>query len=58
VALQGQFAAASIKAKEKDDYVMWSSHFNFIDGSEGDCVYNYLTVTFTKGDQSVDVVVL
>jgi hypothetical protein len=29
VALQGQFIAAGIKAKVKDDYVMWGSHFNF-----------------------------
>lgn len=57
VALQGQFAAAGITAKVKDDYVMWSSHFNFKDGTEGDYVYSYLTVTFTKGDQAVDVVV-
>ncbi|NBR36540.1 MAG: hypothetical protein EBT80_04045 [Chitinophagales bacterium] len=28
VALQGQFIAAGIKAKVKDDYVMWGSHFN------------------------------
>jgi hypothetical protein len=57
VALQGQFAAAGIKAKVKDDYVMWGSHFNFKDGSQGDYVYSYLTVTFTKGDQAVDIVV-
>jgi hypothetical protein len=57
VALQGQFIAAGIKAKVKDDYAMWSSHFNFKDGSQGDYVYTYLTVTFTKGDKSVDVVV-
>ena len=57
VGLQGQFIAAGIKAKVKDDYAMWSSHFNFKDGSQGDYVYTYLTVTFTKGDKSVDVVV-
>jgi hypothetical protein len=56
VALQGQFIAAGIKAKVKDDYAMWSSHFNFKDGSQGDYVYTYLTATFTKGDKSVDVV--
>ena len=57
VALQSQFVAAGIKAKVKDGYPMWSSHFNFKDGSQGDYVYTYLTVTFTKGDKSVDVVV-
>ena len=36
---------------------MWGSHFNFKDGSQGDYVYSYLTVTFTKGDQAVDIVV-
>lgn len=56
VALQGQFIAAGIKAKVKDDYAMWSSHFNFKDGSQGDYVYTYLTATFTKGDKSIDVV--
>jgi len=57
VALQGQFIAAGIKAKVKDDYVMWGSHFNFKNGSQGDYVYSYITITFTKGDTSVDVVV-
>ncbi len=57
VALQSQFVAAGIKAKVKDGYAMWSSHFNFKDGNQGDYVYTYLTVTFTKGDKSVDVVV-
>ena len=57
VALQGQFVAAGIKAKVKDDYVMWGSHFNFKDGTQGDYVYTYLTVTFTKGEKSVDIVI-
>ena len=56
VALQQGFIAAGIKAKVKDDYAMWSSHFNFKDGNQGDYVYTYLTATFTKGDKSVDVV--
>jgi hypothetical protein len=56
VALQQGFIAAGIKAKVKDDYAMWSSHFNFKDGNQGDYVYTYLTATFTKGEKSVDVV--
>jgi hypothetical protein len=56
VALQQGFIAANIKVKVKPDYAMWSSHFNFKDGKQGDYVYTYLTATFTKGDKSVDVV--
>ncbi len=56
VSLQKQFIAAGIKVKVKPDYAMWSSHFNFKDGNQGDYVYTYVTVTFTKGDKSVDVV--
>ena len=56
VSLQKQFIALGIKVKVKDDYAMWSNHFSFKDGTEGDFVYAYLTVTFTKGDKSVDVV--
>lgn len=56
VSLQKQFIAAGIKVKVNPDYAMWSSHFNFKDGNQGDYVYTYVTVTFTKGDKSVDVV--
>ena len=56
VAMQGQFMAAGIKVKVKEGYAMWSSHFNFKDGTQGDYVYTYLTVTFTKGDKSTDIV--
>jgi hypothetical protein len=56
VSLQRGFIAAGIKAKVKSDYAMWSSHFNFKDGNQGDYVYTYLTATFTKGEKSVDVV--
>lgn len=56
VSLQKQFIAAGIKVKVKPDYAMWSSHFNFKDGNQGDYVYTYVTVTFTKGEKSVDVV--
>jgi hypothetical protein len=56
VGLQVGFIAAGIKAKVKNDYVMWSSHFNFKDGNQGDYVYTYLTITLTKGDKSVDVI--
>ncbi len=56
VGLQKGFIAAGIKAKVKSDYAMWSSHFNFKDGNQGDYVYTYLTATFTKGEKSVDVV--
>ncbi len=56
VSLQKQFIAAGIKVKVKPDYAMWSSHFNFKDGNQGDYVYTYVTVTFMKGDKSVDVV--
>ena len=56
VALQGQFMASGVKVKVKEGYAMWSSHFNFKDGTHGDYVYTYLTATFTKGDKSLDVV--
>ena len=56
VGLQKGFIAAGIKVKVKPDYAMWSSHFNFKDGNQGDYVYTYLTATFTKGEKSVDVV--
>lgn len=56
VGLQKSFIAAGIKVKVKQDYAMWSSHFNFKDGNQGDYVYTYLTATFTKGEKSVDVV--
>jgi hypothetical protein len=56
VELQKGFIAAGIKVKVNPDYAMWSSHFNFKDGTQGDFVYTYVTVTFTKGDKSVDVV--
>lgn len=56
VAMQGQFMAAGIKVKIKEGYAMWSSHFNFKDGKQGDYVYTYLTATFIKGDKSADVV--
>lgn len=56
VGLQKSFIAAGVKVKVKPDYAMWSSHFNFKDGMQGDFVYTYVTVTFTKGDKSVDVV--
>jgi len=56
VGLQKGFIAAGIKVKVKPDYAMWSSHFNFKDGNQGDYVYTYVTVTFMKGDKSVDVV--
>ena len=56
VDVQKQFIAAGVKVKVKDDYAMWSSHFNFKDGNQGDFVYTYLTGTFTKGDKSTDVV--
>ena len=56
LSLQKSFIAAGIKVKVKPDYAMWSSHFNFKDGTQGDFVYTYVTVTFSKGDKSVDVV--
>jgi hypothetical protein len=56
VEIQRQFIAAGIKVKVKEDYAMWSSHFNFKDGNQGDYVYTYVTVAFSKGDKTVDVV--
>ncbi len=56
VAMQGQFMASGVKVKVKKGYAMWSSHFNFKNGTQGDYVYTYLTATFTKGDKSLDVV--
>ena len=51
-----QFASIGVKFKVKDDYVMWGSHFNFKDGSQGDYVYTYHTITFSKENKSVDIV--
>lgn len=51
-----QFKEKGITLKVKDGYPMWSSHFNFKDGNQGDYVYSYLTTTFTKGEKSIDVV--
>lgn len=56
VQILNQFKAKGITVKVKDGYPMWSSHFNFKDGNQGDYVYCYLTTTFTKGEKSVDVV--
>ena len=51
-----QFKEKGITLKVNDGYPMWSSHFNFKDGSQGDYVYSYLNTTFTKGEKTVDVV--
>lgn len=51
-----QFKEKGIKLKVNDGYPMWSTHFNFKDGSQGDYVYSYLNTTFTKGEKKVDVV--
>lgn len=56
VAIQKNFIAAGIKVKVNPDYAMWSSHFNFKDSTQGDFVYTYITVNFTKGDKKADVV--
>lgn len=56
VAMQKQFIAAGIKVKVQPKQYIWGSHFNFKDGTTGDYVYSYITVTFMRGDKSVDVV--
>ena len=56
VNMQKQFIASGLKVKVKEGYPIWSSHFNFKDGTTGDYVYTYITVTFTKDDKSADVV--
>lgn len=57
VAIQRNLIAAGIKATINKDYAMWSSQFNFKDGTQSDFVYAYITVTFSKGDKKVDVVI-
>ena len=56
VNIQKQFIASGLKVKVKEGYPIWNSLFNFKDGTTGDYVYTYITVTFTKGDKSADVV--
>jgi len=56
VAMQAQFIAAGLKVKVNPDNAVWGSRFNFKDGTVGDYVYSYITVKFTKGDKSIDVV--
>ena len=56
VAMLRQFMAAGLKLKVNPKRYVWGSHFNFKDGTEGDYVYSYIVVTFTKGDKSVEVV--
>lgn len=56
VAMQRQFIAAGFKVEVQPNQYIWGSHFNFKDGTIGDYVYSYITVKFTKGDKSVDVV--
>jgi hypothetical protein len=54
--MQKEFIAAGVKLKLKDDFIMWSSHFDFKNGTQGDYVYTYVTATFSKDDKSVDIV--
>lgn len=56
VAVQRQFIAAGFKVQVQPEQYIWGSRFNFKDGSIGNYVYSYITVKFTKGDKSVDVV--
>ena len=57
VAMQKQFIAAGFKVKvNPENRYIWGSRFNFKDGTIGDYVYSYITVKFTKGDKSIDVV--
>ena len=56
VAVQKNLIASGIKVKVNRDYAMWSSHFNFKDYTQGDYVYSYVTVNFSKGDKKADIV--
>ena len=42
-----------IQPKISKTNARWGSKFNFKDGTSGDYVYQYVDVTFTKGDKSV-----
>ena len=51
-----QLLSAGLKLKVNPKKSIWGSRFNFKNGTEVDYVYSYITVTFTKGDKSIDVV--
>lgn len=56
VQMISKMVASGVKIKvDTSDYAMWSSHFNFKNGNQGDYVYTYITVAFTKGDKTVKV---
>jgi hypothetical protein len=56
VAMLRQFQASGFKLQVQPKRYVWGSHFNFKDGTEGDYVYSYIIVNFTKGDKTVEVV--
>ncbi len=56
VSIQKGFINSGLRVKVKEGYAMWSSHFNFKDGTQGDYVYTYLTVNFQKDNKNTDIV--
>jgi len=49
------FQSNGIKVKVSNISAIWESRFTKKDNTQGTSVVTYLTVTFTKGDKSIDV---
>ena len=55
VNMLNRFQSNGIKVKVSNISAIWESRFTKKDNTQGTSVVTYLTVTFTKGDKSIDV---